>query len=493
MNIRTRFAPSPTGFLHIGGLRTALCSYAFAKSPASAEASAGEQGKFILRIEDTDQDRVVPGAAEKIYKLLRLFGLNWDEGPEVGGPHAPYIQSERVKMGIYQKYAQKLIADGHAYYCFCPPKTEKEIKADQEKKIIQLRDPCRNLSKEEVERRLNAGQKAGIRLRVPEGERVSFFDFVVKKEIVWETKDIDEVMLLKSDGFPTYHLAVTVDDAEMQISHVLRGHDWLPSTPVHLLLFKYLGFPVPKIGHLTDILDPEGGKLSKRKGSVSCEEMLSEGYLPEAILNFIMLLGWAPKDNREIFSLPEFVENFQKGSLQIANPIFNRKKLDWFNGYYIRQKSDSELRSVIAGFSLRQKKSVIAGFSLRQNRVNEDILAKAIPLVKDRIVKLSDFSSLASFLWQRPKVDLSLFGGLPYKDHLSEAISSLSKLSSWTNETIQTSLTSLISQKGWKTGDFFMSFRIALSGSKFTPPITESAAILGKEETLLRLENVLKV
>ena len=472
MNIRTRFAPSPTGFLHIGGLRTALYSYAFAKS---------QNGTFILRIEDTDQDRVVPGAAEKIYKLLRLFGLNWDEGPEVGGPHAPYIQSERVKMGIYQKYAQKLIADGHAYYCFCPPKTEKEIKADQEKKIIQLRDPCRNLSKEEVERRLNAGQKAGIRLRVPEGERVSFFDFVVKKEIVWETKDIDEVMLLKSDGFPTYHLAVTVDDAEMQISHVLRGHDWLPSTPVHLLLFKYLGFPVPEIGHLTDILDPEGGKLSKRKGSVSCEEMLSEGYLPEAILNFIMLLGWAPKDNREIFSLAEFVENFPKGSLQTSNPVFNRKKLDWFNGYYIRQLSVDELSSK---FKIQNSK-----FKL----LDPEKQIKIAELVRDRITKLSDLDSLAGFLWQRPKVDLSLFGDLPYKDHLSEAISSLSKLSSWTNETIQTSLTSLISQKGWKTGDFFMSFRIALSGSKFTPPITDSAAILGKEETLLRLENVLKV
>ena len=470
MNIRTRFAPSPTGFLHIGGLRTALYSYAFAKS---------QNGTFILRIEDTDQDRVVPGAAEKIYKLLRLFGLNWDEGPEVGGPYAPYIQSERVKMGIYQKYAQKLIADGHAYYCFCPPKTEKEIKADQEKKIIQLRDPCRNLSKEEVERRLNAGQKAGIRLRVPEGERVSFFDFVVKKEIVWETKDIDEVMLLKSDGFPTYHLAVTVDDAEMQISHVLRGHDWLPSTPVHLLLFKYLGFPVPKIGHLTDILDPEGGKLSKRKGSVSCEEMLSEGYLPEAILNFIMLLGWAPKDNREIFSLAEFVENFPKGSLQTSNPVFNRKKLDWFNGYYIRQLSVDELSSK---FKIQSSK-----FKL----LDPEKQIKIAELVRDRITKLSDLDSLAGFLWQRPKVDLSLFGSLPYKDHLSEAISSLSKLSSWTNETIQTSLISLISQKGWKTGDFFMSFRIALSGSRFTPPITDCAEILGKEETLSRLKSLI--
>jgi len=468
--IRTRFAPSPTGYLHIGGLRTALYSYAFAKS---------QKGTFILRIEDTDQDRVVPGAAEKIYKLLRLFGLNWDEGPEVGGPHAPYIQSERVKMGIYQKYAQKLVEEGHAYYCFCPPKPEKEIKESHLRKEIELRDPCRNLSLQEAKERLSLGEKAGIRLRVPDKEKVSFFDFVVKKEISWETDHIDEVMLLKSDGFPTYHLAVVVDDALMEITHVLRGHDWLPSTPVHLLLYQYLGFPLPQIGHLTDILDPQGGKLSKRKGSVACEEFLDEGYLPEAILNFIMLLGWAPKDNREIFSLEEFVKYFPKGELQTSNPVFNRKKLDWFNGYYIRQLSVDDLSSK---FKIQSSK-----FKLLDPKKQ----IKIAELVRDRITKLSDLDSLAGFLWQRPKVDLSLFGSLPYKDHLSEAISSLSKLSSWTNETIQTSLISLISQKGWKTGDFFMSFRIALSGSRFTPPITDCAEILGKEETLSRLKSLI--
>jgi len=342
--VRTRFAPSPTGPLHIGGLRTALYNFAFAKS---------QNGQFILRIEDTDRKRFIPGTTEKIYEILNVFGLAWDEGPLIGGSYAPYIQSERVPSGLYRKYAEKLLEEGHAYYCFCEAKSKEEIEDDQEKKRVNLRDEnCRNLSSEEVKKRIASGVKTAIRLRVPDKNQIiEYRDFIINKEtdkkIGWFTEDIDEVMLLKSDGFPTYHLAVVVDDALMQITHILRGHDWLPSTPVHLLLFEYLDFPRPEIGHLTDILDPAGGKLSKRKGSVSCEEFLAEGYLPEAILNFIMLLGWAPKDNRELFTFEDFVKNFPEGNLQIANPIFNRQKLDWFNGFYIRKTQNSKLKTQI--------------------------------------------------------------------------------------------------------------------------------------------------
>ena len=471
--VRTRFAPSPTGFLHIGGLRTALYSYAFAKSPAfvppSAGLRAGKQGKFILRIEDTDQNRQVPGATEKIFEILKTFGLNWDEGP--------YIQSERVKTGIYKKYAEKLVSEGHGYYCFCPPKSKEEIKETHEQKIIELRDSCRDLPESEAQKRIANGEKAAIRLRVPDNETVSFFDFVINKEISWETKNIDEVMLLKSDGFPTYHLGVVVDDAEMQISHIIRGRDWLPSTPVHLLLFKYLGFKLPQIGHLTDILDPEGGKLSKRKGSVSCEELLAEGYLPEAILNFIMLLGWAPKDNRELFSLAEFVDNFQKGELQIANPVFNRDKLDWFNGVYIRRLSVDKLSE-----KLKVQSEKFA-------KLDEGKQISITKLIQDRIEKISDLESLAGFFFKKPLVDVSLFGDLDYKKHLKGAAEVLEKCEPWDNQTIQTALTSLIEKEGWKTGDFYMSFRVAVAGSRFTPPITQSAEILGKEETLERLRH----
>lgn len=449
--IRTRFAPSPTGFLHIGGLRTALYSYAFAKS---------QGGKFVLRIEDTDRKRFVPGATEKIYEILKTFGLNWDEGP--------YIQSERVETGIYQKYAQKLMDKGSAYYCFC----------DSEGDVGSLKDECRNLSSQDIEEKIKQGLKPAIRLRLPDNETISFHDFIIDKDISWETKNVDEVVLLKSDGFPTYHLAVVVDDAEMKISHVIRGHDWLPSTPIHLLLMDYLELNRPNIGHLTDILDPEGGKLSKRKGAVSCEELLAEGYLPEAILNFIMLLGWAPKDNRELFTLDEFVENFQKGNLQISNPVFNREKLDWFNGLYLRQKSDEELIQLIKPFI--------------PDGADSDLIKRTIPLVKERIIKLSDYKTLAGFFFTEPKLESKLFDQNA-QEHLASASSALEEIKDWNKENIEKALRALAKGKGWETGDFFMNFRIAITGSRFTPPITDSVAVLGKEKTLARLQTDLKL
>jgi len=461
--------------LHIGSLRTALYSYAFAKSG---------NGKFVLRIEDTDLKRYVPGATEKICQVLKIFGLNWDEGPEVGGPYAPYIQTERVKLGIYQKYTQQLINQGNAYYCFCPPKTTEEIKLSQQKKIIELRDPCRDLSKKEVEEKLRLELKPAIRLRVPSGEKVSYFDFVLKKEISWSTDDIDEVTLLKSNGFPTYHLGVVVDDHLMKISHIIRGRDWLPSTPVHLLLFKYLNFPLPQIGHLTDILDPAGGKLSKRKRTVACEEFLTQGYLPEAILNFIMLLGWAPKDNREIFSLEEFVKVFPKGNLHVANPVFNRKKLDWFNGWYIRKKNDQELFELLKPF--------------KPKGMGDELLEKTVPLVKERIVKLSDYSSLVDFLVSFPKVDRQLLiqkgGGDEklIKYQISNIKNQISKIKNWKAEVLEKTLRDLAAKNNWHVGSFFMALRIAITGKSVTPPLFESMELLGKEEVLKRLESLLR-
>lgn len=464
--VRTRFAPSPTGFLHIGGLRTALYNYAFAKS---------QNGSFILRIEDTDRRRFVPGATEKIYEMLKIFGLLWDEGPLTGGEFGPYIQSERVEKGIYKKYAEKLISKGDAYYCFC--EDSHEVDVQEEGKKVLMRDKCRILSEEEVESNIKSRKTPAIRLKVPDSGEISYEDFIINKKISWDSQNVDDVVLLKSDGFPTYHLGVVIDDYLMKISHVIRGHDWLPSTPVHLLLMRYLNFEPPMIGHLTDILDPAGGKLSKRKGSVSCEEFLEEGYLPEAILNFIMLLGWAPKDNRELFTLSEFVKAFPLGNLQISNPIFNRKKLDWFNGIYIRQKSDSELLNLIKPFS--------------PENGDEETIRKTIPLVKDRITKLADYSSLAGFFFEEPEIDKTFFGHQS-KEQLLSAKSVLEKLDKWDKEKIEKTLNKLITENKWQPGDFFMNFRIALTGSKFTPPITDSAVILGKDKTLERLENVLE-
>lgn len=406
--VRTRFAPSPTGALHIGSLRTALYSYALAKH---------SNGDFLLRIEDTDKKREVPGSKQKILELLKLFGLKWDEY---------CIQSERVETGIYKKAAEKLVEEGHAFY-----------------------------------------DEGAIRLKIPKNETVSFHDFVLGKDVSWNTKTLENLVLLKSDGFPTYHLAVVVDDHDMKITHVLRGHDWMPSTPIHLLVYKYLDYKIPEIGHLTDILDPEGGKLSKRKGSASCEGLLAEGYLAEAILNFIMLLGWAPKDNQELFSLEEFVKAFDSKGFQKSNPVFNQKKLDWFNGEYIRRTDNEELKTKI--------------FEFLGKKYSADLIAQTVPLVKERITRLSDYWPLAKFFFEKPKVDKKLLGK-NYKKHLAAAQKALEK---------DIPLDQIPGKNGFKMGDFFMDLRVAITGSKFTPPINDSVMILGKSETIERVKRVL--
>ncbi len=433
--IRTRFAPSPTGFLHIGGLRTALYAYALSKH---------EKGDFILRIEDTDQKRKVPGSIEALKTTLEKFGLVWEE---------LYIQSERLPL--YKKAAEKLVADGHAFYCQCEARNAKE-----EGFSTILHDPCRD-----------KGYKTGaIRLRVPEGKMLSYFDFVHRKEISWNSDTVYDATLLKTDGFPTYHLAVAVDDLDMKITHILRGHDWLPSTPIHLLVFEYLGGKRPEIGHLTDILSAETGKkLSKRRDSVFVEQFLDQGYLPEALLNFVMLLGWAPKDNRELYTLPEFVENFDVNGFQDANPRFLIDKLDWFNGQYIRELSNESLN---AKFQMTNDKFALLSQS--------DQLA-ITKLIKDRIKKISDINEFAKFFWEAPAVDKELFGQ-DYKIHLEKAIAAIEK---------GTPLDQVPKDNNFKVGDFFMSLRVAITGVKFTPPINESIEILGKEESLSRLRKII--
>ena len=441
--IRTRFAPSPTGNLHIGGLRTALYSYALAKH---------SDGTFILRIENTDKKREIEGSLGQIKNLLKAFELNWDEY---------YVQSERLEL--YQEVAKKLVSDGNAFYCQCKAKNAKEGYSKQ------LRDPCRD-------KNLNFG---AIKLKVPDGEDVSFTDFVLNKKVSWGTSIVADTTLLKSDGFPTYHLAVVVDDHEMKITHALRGHDWMPSTPVHLLVYKYLNYDLPEIGHLTDILDPEGGKLSKRKGSVSCIKMLEDGYLHTALLNFVMLLGWAPKDDREFYTLDEFVDVFEKNGLQKANPIFDRNKLDWMNGEYIRKLKIGELSSQFAICNLQFAK------------VGENKKFKITSLVQDRIKTLKDFEILAGFFFAKPKVDKKLFGE-NWEKHIQGALLVLDRIDRWDLDNINKALMALVEEKKYKTGKFFMSLRIAICGSKFTPPINESIEILGKEETLSRLKNLKK-
>jgi glutamyl-tRNA synthetase len=433
--VRTRFAPSPTGFLHLGSLRTALYAYALAKH---------SQGDFILRIEDTDQKREVTGAVDALKTTLKKFSIHWDEF---------YVQSER--LDLYKSAAQKLVKNGHAFYCGCIGKNAKEDGFS-----TVLKDPCRD-------KNLTSG---AIKLKVPPGEKLTYHDFVHRKDISWDSDTVYDAVLLKSDGFPTYHLAVAVDDLDMRVSHIIRGHDWLPSTPIHILVFKYLGGDIPQIGHVTDILSgATGKKLSKRRDSVFVEQYLEQGYLPDALLNFLMLLGWAPKDNREVFSLKEFVEHFDINGFQEANPVFNITKLNWFNGYYLRQKSDEELVNLVQPFF---------------PTAGSDLLKKIIPLAKERVSTLQDFSSLCEFFISPPKSQ-SL-----NSDHLDLAKTVLTSVD-WSKDAIDSEFMPKIKERGWKVGDFFMTLRLAITGSKVTPPLTESMLILGRSETLSRINSSL--
>lgn len=451
MKVRTRFAPSPTGFLHIGNLRSALYSYALAKH---------DKGEFILRIEDTDQDRKVEGATDSLIGTLKKFGISWDEGPDIGGIHTPYVQSER--LGLYKTAAEKLIQEGRAFYCQCQAKNAKE---DGYSEI--LRDSCRN-----------KGYKSGaVKLMVPENMKISYHDFVHDRIIKWDSNTVYDATLLKSDGYPTYHLAVVVDDTDMAITHVMRGHDWLPSTPIHLLVYKFLNLTPPAIGHLTDILSAETGKkLSKRHDSVFVEDFLTEGYLPEALLNFIMLLGWAPKNDRELFTLEEFVEHFSVDGLQVANPKFIKAKLNWFNQQYIQKKSKKEFVSYV------NKASVF-----RNEKQFNEIATGTATFMQSRTSTISEYDNYLkpAFDYEPASIELYKEG---YKEHILSAIRVLEGIETWELETVNQKLMNEIQNKGYKVGDFFMSLRIAFTGMKHTPPISEFIVVLSKEDLLGKAE-----
>jgi len=459
-------APSPTGEFHIGSLRTLLYNWAYAKK---------YKGDFIIRIEDTDRERFVEGAEERALKVIKDYNLFWDEGPGVGGPYAPYRQSER--LDIYKQWAQKLIDSGDAYYCFCAKDRLEELRREQQaKRLVPKYDRrCLGLNKSEVEEKKKKGSYV-VRLKIPDNEIISFKD-TLRGEIKTPSKDLNDQVLLKSDGFPTYHLGVVVDDILMEITNIIRGEEWLPSTPKHVLLYKAFGYKLPYFTHVTVLLSPDGrGKLSKRHGGVSARHFLNEGYLPEAVLNFLMLLGWAPKNNRELFTLEEFVEAFDLDGLQISSPTLNRDKLDWMNGEYIRRTQNSKLKTQIWNFY--------------DKKYPEDRIGEIVPLVKERVRKLSEFESLAGFFFKKPRVDKKMLGK-NYRNHLSLVVEVFTKMEKWNNESVNNGLLKLIEDKGFAMGDFFMDLRVAVCGSKVTPPINESILILGKNETIERLRQVL--
>jgi len=467
--VRTRFAPSPTGTpesIHLGFVIRALWNYAYAKK---------NNGQFVLRIEDTDQKRSRKDTEEEIYNVLRKFNINWNEGPDVGGEFGPYRQSERLER--YKEAAKLLVEKGYAYYDFDAVQREKEeIKAsyqdDEKIKELKIRPKARENSLEESLERVKKGEPYVVRVKIPENRTFEYTDWILKKKIKFFGKEVSDMILLKSDGFPTYHLAVVVDDIAMQISHVFRGQEWISSTPIHLYLYEGLGSPVPEIGHFSVILDPRTGKkFSKRDMTAffGVNTWLKDGYLPEALLNYLMLLGWAPKDNRELFTLDEFVSAFDQDGVQKSNPTFDVNKLDWFNGEYIRQLSDEEL------------KHKFETGSSKFEMLDEAKKIEITKLLKERIKKISDVDTLAKFFWESPDVDTSLFDE-DYKTHLEKAMEGIQN---------DRDLMEVVKENNFKTGNFFMSLRIAITGMKFTPPINESIVILGKDETLARLKKLI--
>lgn len=469
MKVRTRFAPSPTGYMHIGNLRTALYEYLIAKRNG---------GDFILRIEDTDQKRYVEGATDIIYNTLKTVGMNWDEGPDIGGNFGPYIQSER--LSLYQEYAHKLVELGGAHYCFCSKDEADEQKDDESN--TKFDDPCKNISLEEAKKRVANGEAFVIRQTIDKKGK-SIFNDVVYGDIEIDYDDLDEGVLLKSDGFPTYNFANVVDDHLMEISHVVRGNEYISSTPKYNLIYEAFGWEPPVYVHVAQVMKDAQHKLSKRNGDASFQDLVAKGYLPEAILNYIALLGWNPGTEQEIFSLKELEECFDANRLNKSPAIFDIQKLKWMNGCYIRALEFDEFH----------KLAMVEYDKFITRNVNRVELSKVL---QPRVETLNDIKEVACFIEDLPEYSEELFVNKKMKTDIEISKKSLElvypyleKLEEWTNESLFECMKNVAVDNGLKNGQVLYPVRIALTGLETTPGgASEIAAILGKEETLRRLK-----
>lgn len=471
--VRTRFAPSPTGYMHIGNLRTALYTYLIAKK---------NNGDFILRIEDTDRERYVEGAVDVIYDTLRMTGLKWDEGPDIGGPVGPYVQSER--MGMFKDYALKLVESGHAYYCFCDKDRLDELKKIQEAShIAPMYDRhCRNLSKEEVQEKLDAGIPYVIRQKMPLEGTTTFHDEVYG-DITVDNSTLDDQILIKTDGMPTYNFANVVDDHTMGITHVVRGNEYLSSTPKYNLLYEAFGWDIPKYIHCSPVMKDQTTKLSKRNGDASFEDLLKKGYLKEAVVNFIALLGWAPKGEQEIFTLDELVQEFDISGISKAPAIFDPIKLKAINAEYIRRMTPEHFLEVITPY-------------IRQSVKREDIDIKVLASVlQPRTELFTDVPEQVDFIDKLPEYDTAMYCHKKMKTNLETSLEALKavlpvleNLQEWNVESIHKALFDLVAELGVKNGWLLWPVRTAVSGKQFTPGgAVELCDILGKEDSLARI------
>lgn len=471
---RTRFAPSPTGYMHIGNLRTALFEYLIAKH---------DGGDFLLRIEDTDQGRKVEGAVDIIYDTLKDVGMNWDEGPDIGGEYGPYIQSER--LGMYKGYAEQLVKEGHAHYCFC---SEEEIEAQRKEAdslgiSFKFKDPCKHLSQEEIQARLDAGEPYVIRQTIDHVGETSFDDMVYG-HIEFDGDLLDEQILIKSDGFPTYNFANIIDDHTMHVSHVVRGNEYLSSTPKYNLLYDAFGWERPVYVHVPPVMKDEKHKLSKRNGDASYQDLVAKGYLPEAVINYIALLGWAPETEQEIYSLQELIDVFDVSRISRSPAIFDIDKLTWMNGVYLRGMDEDTYFETVRPYL---EKAVKGPYDLKE-------ISK---IIQPRIDVLNQIEEAVDFFDELPDYDLEMYRHKKMKttpeialQSLKAARKALADLEDWSSEeNVHEVLLALPKEMGMKNGQVLWPVRTAVTGKQFTPGgAIEIAWILGKDEALRRID-----
>ncbi|WP_010261594.1 glutamate--tRNA ligase [Treponema primitia] len=493
MTIRDRYAPSPTGLQHIGGIRTALFNYLFARS---------QEGRFILRLEDTDRTRYDEVFVKNLYDTFSWLGIHWDEGPDIGGSAGPYIQSERFEL--YKKYALELVEKGRAYYCFCSAERLDKIRAEREAahaKEAGYDRHCRDIPPAEAAARAQAGEAYTIRLKIPLGENpgesaITKFRDQLLGDIEWKNDDVSpDPVLLKSDGFPTYHLANIVDDHLMEITHVLRAQEWLSSTPMHVILYKAFGWEHPVFCHLPMVMGQDGKKLSKRHGATSIDEFRRQGYLPEALLNYVALLGASYEEGREIYTLEELAERFSLDKLNKAPAIFDYKKLEWYNGQYIRMKSDAELAALALPYSIAAGLFGEAG--TEPNAEQRGVFITAMPLIKERLVFLHEAAEKLRYLFSEPAIPAAE-EFIPKKADLAQAIKLLKlgrelvKPMAESNDEDAEALIKAAAEKAeLKLGDLLMPLRVAITGSRVSPPLFGSLRILGAERALERVDRAL--
>ncbi len=477
-NVRVRFAPSPTGYLHIGGLRTALYNYLFAKRNG---------GEFILRIEDTDRNRFVEGAVDNLIETLNWVGLNYDEGPDKEGAFGPYLQSER--LDIYKKYSEVLISNNNAYYCFCSSERLTEIREQQQKNGMQPKydKHCLRLNAEQIKINLEQKHPFVVRLNVKPDNKIVIKD-IVRGSVEFDSGTVDDQILIKSDGYPTYHLANVVDDHLMEITHVIRGEEWLSSTPKHILLYEYFNWEKPIFAHLPLLLNSDRSKLSKRQGDVAVEDYKSKGYLKEALINFVALLGWTAGDDKEFYYLNELIENFSLERVNKSGAIFNVEKLNWLNAEHLRKKTNEELLVVL--------KDEIKNSKYEINIYSDEYLIKVIDAMKERVSFVKEYLEKSPYFFQSPEIFEEDTVKKRWKEDSGQLLIKLSeafsKLTNPNKEDYEAALKSTAEELNIGNGKLIHPLRLAVSGMGAGPGVFDIVNIIGKDETLARIKLVVE-